>query len=146
MAVLTNSKDPEVHRQAMSKGAIGIISQEDTPGSLMNAIKRVHSGGVWLDRFVAAKMIGDLSSGNNRLNHSPDEKKIATLTDREREVVRLVGEGLNNRQIAERLYISHITVHHHLTNIYSKLDVKDRLELIVCFAPLGFGSLRNGIG
>jgi DNA-binding NarL/FixJ family response regulator len=131
MAVLTDSKDPEIHRQAMSKGAIGIISQEDPPDSLTNAIRRVHSGGVWLDRFVAAQMIGDLSSGKNGQNRGREEKNIASLTDREREIIRLAGEGLKNNQIAERLFISPITVHHHLTNIYSKLDVKDRLELIV---------------
>jgi len=131
MAVLTSSKDPEVHRQVMSKGAIGVISNEDTPDSLRNAIKRVHAGGVWIDRFVAAKMIGDLSSGRQWQNHNSDEKKLSTLTDREREVVKLLGEGLKNKEIGKRLFISPVTVHHHLTTVYSKLEVKNRLELIV---------------
>ena len=53
-------------------------------------------------------------------------------------MIKLVGQGLKNRQIAEALFISDITVHHHLTSIYSKLDVKDRLELLIY-------SYRNGL-
>lgn len=63
---------------------------------------------------------------------SPDEAlKIAQLTDREREVITLVGEGLRNKQIADRLFISVITVRHHLSSIFSKLDVDDRFELAI---------------
>jgi len=61
----------------------------------------------------------------------PLEAKIASITTRERAVIRLVGEGLNARQIAERLFISETTVHHHLTSIYSKLEVVGRLELMI---------------
>jgi DNA-binding NarL/FixJ family response regulator len=64
--------------------------------------------------------------------------KIASLTEREREVIKLVGKGLKNRQIAQTLFISDITVHHHLTSIYSKLEVGDRLELLIY-------SYRNGL-
>ena len=131
LAILTSSRDPEVHRQAMSLGAIGVISKKDPPDLLTSAITRVHGGGVWLDRFVTAKVLGDLSSPGKRRNVDPEEKKIATLTDREREVIKLVGEGLRNKQIAGRLFISEVTVHHHLTSIYSKLEVADRLELVV---------------
>jgi len=131
LAVLTGSGDPEIHQQAMSRGAIGVISKDDSPDLLMNAIKRVHAGGVWLDRFVTAEMLRNLSSGNKDQNTGREGADTASLTKREREVIRLVGEGLKNKQIAERLFISDVTVHHHLTSIYSKLRVKDRLELIV---------------
>jgi DNA-binding NarL/FixJ family response regulator len=63
---------------------------------------------------------------------TPEEAvKIAQLTDREREVVALVGEGLRNQQIADRLFISVITVRHHLSSVFSKLEVKDRFELAI---------------
>jgi DNA-binding NarL/FixJ family response regulator len=63
---------------------------------------------------------------------TPEEAiKIAQLTDREREVVALVGEGLRNQQIADRLFISVITVRHHISSVFSKLDVKDRFELAI---------------
>jgi DNA-binding NarL/FixJ family response regulator len=61
----------------------------------------------------------------------PDARKIATLTRREREVVRFVAKGLKNKQIAKQLFISEATVSHHLTSIFNKLDILDRLQLIV---------------
>ena len=60
-----------------------------------------------------------------------EASRIESLTDREREVIRLIGEGLKNKQIAERLSISEATVRHHLTSIFAKLDVEDRFELVV---------------
>ena len=60
-----------------------------------------------------------------------EKAKIATLTEREREVIEQVCRGLKNKQIAERLFISDTTVRHHLTSIFSKLDVSDRLELVI---------------
>jgi DNA-binding NarL/FixJ family response regulator len=57
--------------------------------------------------------------------------KIATLTCREREIISLIGEGLKNKQIAARLYISETTVRHHLTSVFDKLGVADRLELVI---------------
>ena len=56
---------------------------------------------------------------------------LTSLTERERNVVAVIGEGLKNKQIAERLFISETTVRHHLSSIFEKLGVSDRLELLV---------------
>lgn len=61
----------------------------------------------------------------------PEARKIAKLTRREREIITLVGEGLKNAEIAERLFISRTTVRHHLSSVFTKLDIPDRLKLIV---------------
>jgi RNA polymerase sigma factor (sigma-70 family) len=61
----------------------------------------------------------------------PEVAKTASLTDREREIIALIGEGLKNKQIADRLYISETTVRHHLISVFNKLAVSDRLELII---------------
>jgi DNA-binding NarL/FixJ family response regulator len=61
----------------------------------------------------------------------PEIAKIESLTDREREVIGLIGEGLKNKQVGERLFISETTVTHHLSSVFSKLEVSDRLELII---------------
>ena len=61
----------------------------------------------------------------------PELSKIDSLTQRERDVLALIAEGLKNRQIGERLFISETTVTHHLSSIYSKLGVSDRLELVI---------------
>jgi two-component system, NarL family, nitrate/nitrite response regulator NarL len=138
VVVLTDSQDPETHRKAAVLGAIGIVSKERSPDLLMKAIARVHAGEAWLDRSITASVLVELSPRNKNRQVSHDEKKIATLTGREQEVIKLVGEGLKNKQIAERLFISDITVHHHLTSIYSKLEVTDRLELVIY-------AYRNGL-
>ncbi len=141
LAVLTDSKDPETHRRAIVLGAVAIISKDDPSKLLTSAIQRIHAGGVWLDRSVGGSVIGGLLNPNSRwkvsgdseiaLTDSRDSEKITTLTEREREVIRLVGMGLKTRQIGERLFISDITVHHHLTSIYSKLELKDKVELLI---------------
>jgi DNA-binding NarL/FixJ family response regulator len=60
-----------------------------------------------------------------------EKAKIASLTRRQREVIQLICEGMKKKQIAERLFISYTTVRHHLSSIYTKLDVSDRLELVI---------------
>ena len=65
------------------------------------------------------------------MNDGPEANRIAMITKREREIISLLGEGLQNKQIASRLSISETTVRHHLTSIFSKLEVSDRLELVI---------------
>jgi len=65
------------------------------------------------------------------MQSGPEAAKIATITKREYEIISLLGEGLQNKQIASRLSISETTVRHHLTSIFDKLGVANRLELIV---------------
>ena len=128
LAIMTGSRDPKIHRGAVESGATGIISKQDPPKLLMDAIRRVHAGGAWLDRFVAGKMFINLPRLEKK---TPNGYKISRLTPRECEVIRLIGKGLTNKQIAEQLYISDVTVHHHLTSIYSKLEIANRVELII---------------
>ena len=139
--VLTGSSDPEVHRRAIYLGAIGVVSKNKSPDTLVKAIEKIHAGEAWLDRSMTASVLRDLSPRNRTKKQDPEEVKIASLTEREREVIKLVGEGLKNKQIAERLFISDITVHHHLTSIYSKLEVSDRLELLIYAYRNGLASL-----
>jgi DNA-binding NarL/FixJ family response regulator len=134
--VLTGSSDPEFHRRAVCLGAIGVLSKDKPADVLVKAIEKIHAGEAWLDRTMTATVLREMSPRNRK--QDPEELKITSLTEREREVIKLVGEGLKNKQIAERLFISDITVHHHLTSIYSKLEVADRLELLIY-------AYRNGL-
>jgi two-component system nitrate/nitrite response regulator NarL len=136
--VLAGSSDPELNRRAVCLGAIGIISKDKSPDTLLKAVERVHAGEAWLDRSLTATILRDLAPATRSKKADPDEMKIESLTEREREVIRHVGAGLKTRQIAERLFISEITVHHHLTSIYGKLEVADRLELLIY-------AYRNGL-
>ena len=106
-----------MHRRAVSLGAVGVVYKDKSTDILVKAIERVHAGEAWLDRSVTASILRDLSPGARSKEQDPNERKISSLTDREREVIRHVGEGLKTKQIARRLFISAITVHHHLTSI-----------------------------
>ncbi|MGA2264112.1 MAG: response regulator transcription factor, partial [Acidobacteriota bacterium] len=129
--ILTGMRDPELHRRAVRLGAKGLVSKDASVDVLAKAIKKVYAGEVWLDRSMTAAVLDELSREDDSGHLGPEQTKIATLTDREREVICAVGEGLKNKQIGERLFISDVTVRHHLTSIYSKLAVSDRLELVI---------------
>ena len=126
--VLTGVKNPDSHRTAIRRGAMGIVLKEHAADLLLKAIKKVHEGEVWIDRSMMGSMIQEFTKPAQA---NPEEAKIDSLTLREREVIKLVGEGRKNKQIAERLYISETTVTHHLSSVFSKLEVSDRLELII---------------
>lgn len=128
--VLTGLRDSEIHQKAAQLGAMGVVLKEDAADLLLKAIEKVYKGEAWLDRLTVGNLIWQMSSqGKDSLD--PRTQKISSLTERERQVIALISEGLRNRQIAERLFISPTTVTHHLSSIYSKLGVSDRLELVV---------------
>ena len=111
------------------------MAQTDAEGVkeqlVLEAIAKVRAGEVWLEPSMVARVLGELTRPQTAQPISPEAAKIATLTGREREVITLVGEGLRNQHIAERLYISEATVRHHLTAIFAKLGVADRFELAI---------------
>lgn len=126
--ILTGVQSPDSHRRAIRRGAMGIVLKEHAADQLLKAIKKVNDGEVWIERSMVGDMIQELSRPPMV---DPEMVKIESLTDREREVISLVGEGLKNKQVGERLFISETTVTHHLSSVFSKLDVSDRLELII---------------
>lgn len=131
VVVITGMRDPALHRRAVSLGALGMVHKEQAPESLVKAVRKVHAGEVWLDPSVTAQVLSELVRPPRAQPIGPEEAKIATLTDREREIVALIGAGLKNREIAARLFLSESTVRHHLTSIFGKLEVEGRSELIV---------------
>jgi NarL family two-component system response regulator LiaR len=155
--ILTGMSDLETHYAAVNSGAMGIVRKIEGAETLVSAIRKVLAGEVWLNGELMAKILNDLRQARaNALLGTPndggvqsdesgayrwrlpasrkdeyEEVKMARLTDREREVVELIGQGMRNQQIADKLCISIITVRHHLTSIFSKLEVGDRFELAI---------------
>ena len=126
--VLTGVQSADAHRRAIRRGALGIVLKEHAAEQLLKAIMKVYEGEVWIERSMMGSMIQEL---NKPTQVDPEVTKIKSLTDREREVIALIGEGLKNKQVGERLFISETTVTHHLSSVFDKLDVSDRLELII---------------
>jgi DNA-binding NarL/FixJ family response regulator len=136
--VLTGMRDPEMHHQAVKLGAMGVVQKEKAIDVLISAIERVSAGEAWLDPSLMARVLSEVSTAGKNKKVDPEAAKIAALSDREREVLLLISEGLKNKEIAERLFISEWTVRHHITSIFNKLDVSDRVDLILY-------SYRNGL-
>jgi two-component system nitrate/nitrite response regulator NarL len=129
--VLTGVNDYEMHRQAARLGARGLVHKAKAAEVILKAIERVHAGEVWFDQYLISGMLTEMAHPGGHKKNGAEEAKITSLTRREHEVVGLVCEGLRNKQISERLFISQTTVSHHLTSAFSKLGVTDRLELVV---------------
>lgn len=126
--VVTGLRDIEAHRRAARLGAAGVVLKEHAAEVLLKAIRKIHQGELWLDRSMMGSLLREMTQGPSI---DEDAAKISALTPREREVISLVGEGLKNRDIGTRLFISETTVTHHLSSVFSKLDVSDRLELVI---------------
>jgi DNA-binding NarL/FixJ family response regulator len=131
VVVLTGVRDPEIHRRAVRLGAVGLVLKDHAADVLLRAITQVHAGEAWLEPAMVASVLGDMTRTQVARQDDAKKAKIASLTGREREVIGLLGEGLKNKHIAERLFISEATVRHHLTAIFAKLGVTDRLELVI---------------
>ena len=137
--VLTAEADAEKRDQTMELGAKGVVLKEDGANEFLNAIEKVYrTGGYWLEPGAVERLFTKNSTRAFKQRTDPELVKIASLTEREREVVALVAEGLKNKQIASRLFIHHTTVSHHLTSIFDKLGLGDRFELMIY-------SYRHGI-
>ena len=139
--LLTGLRDADVQRRAILLGAMGLVSKQKAPDTVIRAIEKVYAGEVWLDRAMIASILNDRVNTSVAAEQSVETLRIAKLTDREREVIQLIGEGIKNRQIAARLYISEATVRHHLTSVFAKLGVTDRFELVIYAFQHGLAKL-----
>jgi two-component system, NarL family, nitrate/nitrite response regulator NarL len=127
--LLTGLRDTEQHRRAVRLGAMGLVRKEQAFGVLLTAIAKVAAGEAWLDPAMVASVLTELAHAVGQPD--PEAIKLARLTNREREVIALICEGLPNKQIGQRMAISEATVRHHLTSIFDKLGVTSRLELVI---------------
>jgi len=127
--ILTASDDRRDHVAALSQGARGIIMKDSAADTLVTAIRAVHEGEAWVDREITGTLLEELAHRGGPAQQGGGGQQ--PLTARESEVVDLVISGCRNREIAERLSISEKTVKAHLSNIFAKLGVRDRLELAI---------------
>lgn len=126
--LLTTSLDRGQLVEAVRLGVSGVVSKDASDELLLKAVRSVLAGQYWLGREEVADVVRSLVRTTPISN---GDVAALPLTRREREVVRAVVDGLSNREIASRLSITEDTVKHHLTNIYDKLGLSSRVELVV---------------
>lgn len=132
--IFTGEWNPEAHYRAFGLGAMGLVFKTDSPETLTKAIEKVHSGEAWIESVTMARLLREIWQEKIKTIESSQlplksRQSVGRLTEREREVVILIGERLKNRQIADRLFVCEATVRHHLTSIYDKLNLKNRFDL-----------------
>jgi DNA-binding NarL/FixJ family response regulator len=128
--IVTNNKDFNNQTRAVQLGAVGIVQKEQSAKILIEAIRQTNKGETWINQVLLSKLFQEKNHTKNGLR-SNDFLKAQTITSREKEVIVLIGKGLKNKDIASKLGISEATVRHHLSSIYGKAGVEDRLNLVI---------------
>lgn len=128
--VLSGFASEEIARRAAAGGAHGYVLKSTRLAAVADAIRAVASGGVWVDPNLPRKIFEIFQRDVTR---GPQTDGMADLTRREREVLACVAEGISNHEIAQKLCISEQTVKTHLTRIFAKLSVKNRLAAALAF-------------
>ncbi len=134
--VLTTFDDDEYVFQAMRLGAKGYLLKDTEPDVLMLAIRSVYKGQTQLGPGLFEKTLAPVAPPTPKLSLPPE---LEQLTPRELEVLRLIASGANNREIAESLFLSENTVKNYVTNILSRLNLRDRTQAAL-FARSKFDS------
>lgn len=122
--MLTSYDLDENIRTAMKRGASGYLLKSSSPDDVVRAIESVQAGGLPLDPLITRKMMESFVGWD-------DEENIYNLSPREKEILKLITQGLNNMEISQKLHISRFTVATHVKNIFHKLDIHDRQKLLV---------------
>jgi DNA-binding NarL/FixJ family response regulator len=127
--VLTTFELDEYVFDALRHGASGFLIKDTKPAELLRAIRLVADGEALLSPSVTRRVVREFATRPSRV--VKPHPQLDTLTDREREIVALVGEGLNNDEIAERLVVSPATARTHVSRAMIKLSARDRAQLVV---------------
>lgn len=127
--ILTTFDDDEQVMEALLEGAAGYLTKDLPAEEIAEAVRKVQSGGVIMPPPIAAKVVAELarrSSGHGLA--AAGREALAHLTEREQEVLRLLGQGYSNREIGESLHITEGTAKNHVSNVIEKLGLRDRTQ------------------
>lgn len=128
VVMLTTFGDDENIYQALRAGASGFLLKDSRPEDVIRAIRVVAAGEALLSPAVTRRLVDGFVT-----SHQPPtvDASYERLTDREREIVALVAEGLSNQEIADRLFVSFSTAKTHVSHVLTKLDLRDRIHVVI---------------
>ena len=139
--MLTTFDDEEYIVKSLRAGAVGYLLKDIPASQLARAVQLAHAGIYQLDPAVAGKLVGMLGSAQPERSPLPAPARTAAiendLTERELEVLRLIGTGATNREIADRLVVSEGTVKNHVSSILSRLGLRDRTQAALLPTNMG---------
>lgn len=139
--IFTGERDQAMLDLAVVRGARGVLRKDASAEQVLKAIEKIADGELWLDRETLGRVFSEFMRPKLPGKLDPEAEKLASLTPRERKIIHVVveGSGAHNKALAERLFISEHTLRNHLTAIYQKLGVSNRLELYVYAAKHRLG-------
>lgn len=130
LVVLADEPDEAVVTLALTAGAAGCCNSHAAPDVLRQVALVVEHGGLWVGQSLLQRLVGSTARIlGQRAEIAKNDAALAQLSDREAQVARLVAEGASNKEVAEQLTITERTVKAHLTAIFEKLGLRDRLQL-----------------
>ncbi|MFI8434725.1 response regulator [Streptomyces sp. NPDC079020] len=132
--MLTSFDDEDALIDAIMAGAAGYVLKQIQGSDLVSAVRTVATGKSMLDPATTARLLHSLRG--SEVAKPPEDERLAVLSERERSVLDLIGEGLTNRQIAKRLYLSEKTVKNHISRLLGKLGVERRVQAAVIAAQV----------
>jgi NarL family two-component system response regulator LiaR len=135
--VLTSFAADDKVFPAVKAGALGYLLKDSSPEQLLEAIRQVHRGEPSLEPSIARKVLQELASPG------PGKPTTDPLTEREMEVLRLIAQGMSNKEIAAALFIAEWTVRSHVSNILSKLQLASRTQAALYALKSGLASLDD---
>jgi DNA-binding NarL/FixJ family response regulator len=125
--ILTTFGLDEYVYEALRDGASGFVLKDDPPEQLISAVRTVAGGNALLSPAITKRVIKQFA----RIPRPVRPKELDDLTAREQDILRLIATGLSNAEIGQRLYISETTVKTHVTHIFQKLGLRDRVQAVV---------------
>ncbi|MFC0435609.1 response regulator transcription factor [Kutzneria buriramensis] len=128
--ILTTFESDDYVYEALRAGASGFVVKDTEPAELVQAVRVVAAGDALLSPSVTRRLIADIAA-KGRLDMVVSDYRVDRLTDRERQVLTLVGRGLSNDEIAAELFLSPFTAKTHVSRIMNKLAARDRAQLVV---------------
>jgi len=137
IVIVTTFELDEYVGQAIRAGASGFLVKDTEPVELIRAVRVVAGGEALLSPGVTKRLLERLAGS---ITDAPDTRQLSVLTEREREVLGLVGHGLTNDEIGQRLFLSPLTAKTHVSRIMSKLLARDRVQLVVVAYETGLVS------
>ncbi len=135
--VLTTFAADEYVVQALAAGADGFLLKDTPPADIVAAIQKVADGEAMLSPSATRSLVRRIRDDEGRERGSAAAARLAVLTDREREVALVVGQGLSNAEIAATLHLSVPTVKAHVSRIFDKLGATNRVQIAICVHDAG---------
>lgn len=126
VCMLTTFDVDDYVREALRLGASGFLLKEVEPGHLVQAVRDLARGGAVLDPTVAARLVDAVACGERAAE--PARRLLSTLSEREREVVALIGRGLSNAEIGQELHLSEATVKGYVSSVLNKIGATNRVQ------------------